>query len=297
MAENDVIIKAWLIGANNPIRATDQSGKDFRRWALTGWLQLLRGEPGGTAREQRGFDAMRKQWAKIVAGVIEFSSCVVQARLSKSTGIATHTDLVNCAEGLYCSSNIYSRIRGDHEDDVAKEKTTKRRKKKLSCPWAHYWEQLKEQDRQRSAAAAFASMQKKAADKQLKAAARAAAAAGVHGGGDAAEQHAFDGDPAPVAAANAAAGHNAGGAPAAVDVIDSDDEPWGDHPLGTKAAKRAGSDTIADDRTIGRVASAVEKLGNATEQRTMMMEFSQPFMRETAMGAAYWAHQTKKMMA
>jgi len=72
---------------------------------------------------------MRKQWAKIVAGVMEFSSCVVQARLAKPTGIASHADLVNCAEGLYCSSNIYSRILGDHEDDVAEGKTTKRRKK------------------------------------------------------------------------------------------------------------------------------------------------------------------------
>jgi len=168
---------------------------------------------------------MGKQWVKIVAGVMEFSSCVVQARLSKLTGIATHADLVNCAEGLYCSSNIYSRIRGDQEDDVAKGKTTKRRKKQVSCPWAHYWEQLKDQDRFKSAAAAFASMQKKATDKQLKAAARVAAAAGVHGGGDAAEQQAVDGDPAPAAAANAAGDNNAGGALAAVDVIDSDDEP------------------------------------------------------------------------
>jgi len=29
MAENDAITKAWLIEANNPIRGTDQSGKDF----------------------------------------------------------------------------------------------------------------------------------------------------------------------------------------------------------------------------------------------------------------------------
>ena len=157
----------------------------------------------------------------------------------------------------------------------------------MSSPWAHYWEQLKDQDRLKSAAAAFASMQKKAADKQLKAAARAAAAAGVDGGGDSAEPQAADGDPAPAAAVNAAAGNSAGGAPAAVDIIDSDDEPWGDRPLGTKAAKCARAETIADDRTIGRVASAVENLGDATELRTMNMAFSQPFMRETAIGAAH----------
>jgi len=297
MAKHDTIIKASLFEANNPIRGTDQSGEDFWRRVLTGWLQQLRGEPGGAAREQRGFDTMRKQGAKIVAGAMEFSSCVWQARLSNPTGISTHADQVNCAEGLYCSSNIYSRIRGDHEDDVAKGKTTKRRKKQVSCPWAHYWEQLKDRHRFKSAGAVFASMQKKAADKQLIAAARAAAAARVHGGGDAAEQQAHDGDPAPAAAANAAAGKNAGGAPAAVEVIDSEDKPWGDRPLGTKAAKRARAETIADDRTIGRVARVVEKLGDATEQRTMMMAFSQIFMRETAMGAAYWAHQTKKMRA
>jgi len=92
MAENDAIIKTWLIEANNPIGGTDQSGKDSWRRVLTGWLQLLRRELGGAAREQRGFDAVRKQWAKIVAGVMEFSSCVVQARLSKPTGIASHAD-------------------------------------------------------------------------------------------------------------------------------------------------------------------------------------------------------------
>jgi len=156
----------------------------------------------------------------------------------------------------------------------------------VSCPWAHYWEQLKDHYRLKSAAAAFAFMQKKAADKQVRAAARAAAAAGVDGGGDAAAQQAADGDPAPAAAAIAAAGETAGGAPAAVDIIDSKDELWGDRPLGTKAAKCAHAETLADDRTIGRVASAMEKLGDAPEQRTMMMAFSQPFTRETAMGAA-----------
>jgi len=240
---------------------------------------------------------MREQWAKILAGVMDFSSGVVQARLSKPMGIASHADLVNCAEGLHCSSSMYSRIRGDNEDDVAKGKTTRRRKKQVSCPWAHYREQLKDQDRFNSAAAAFACRQKKVADKHLKAAARAAAAAGVDGGGDAAEQEAADGDPAPESASNAAAGINAGGAPAAVDISDSDEEPLGDRPLVTKAGKRARAETIADNRKIGRVASEVEKLGDATEQRTMMMAFRQPFMRETAIGAAHWAHRTKKMMA
>ena len=222
VAENDALIKAWLIEANYPIRGTDQSGKEFWRWVLKGWLDLLRGEPGAAGREQRRDDAMRKQWAKIVAGVMEFSSCMVQARLSKPTGIATHADLVNCAEGLYRSTNIYGRIRGDHADDVAKGKTTKRRKKQVSCPWAHFWEQLKDQDRFTSAAASFVSMQKKAADKQVRAAARAAAASGADGGGEAAEQHAADGDPATAAAANAAAGHEGGGQQTVVDANDSD---------------------------------------------------------------------------
>ena len=251
-------------------------------------------------REQPGFPDLRKQWAKIVAGVMEISSLAVQARLSKPTGIASHADLVNVAEGLYCSRNIYRRIRGDPEDDIVNGKKTKRRKKQVSCPWAHYWEQLKDLDLFKSAAAASASMQRKAADKQMKAAAREVAAAGVDVGGDAAEQQAADGDPAPAATANAAAGNGGGcgdGAPAPVDVIDSDDEPWGGRLLGTKAAKRARAETIADDRPIGRVASAVEKLGDATEQRPIMMAFSQPFMRETATGAAYWALKAKNVMA
>jgi len=63
-----------------------------------------------------------------------------------------------------------------------------------------------------------------------------------------------------------------------------------------KAAKRARAEGIADDSTIGRVASAVEKLGDATTQRTSVMAFSLPFMRETPMGAAFRAHQATKIL-
>jgi len=105
---------------------------------LTSWPPLLREEPGGAARKQRGFDAMKKKWAKIAAGAIEFASCMVQARLHKPTGIASHADLVSCAKGIYCSSNISNRIRRDHTDGVATGEMTKRRKKEVSCPWARY---------------------------------------------------------------------------------------------------------------------------------------------------------------
>jgi len=236
---------------------------------------------------------------------MEFSSCIVLARLAKPTGISTHADLVNCAEGLYCGTNVYGRIRGDHADDVAKGKTTKRRKKQVSCPWAQYWEQLKDQDRFKSAAAAFAALQKKAASAQVRAAATAAAAAASGDGGPAAEQAAAGVDPAPAAAANAAVANAAAtgsavGATAATDTVASDDEEqglWAGRPIGCKAAKRARTDSIADDRTIGRVASAIEKLGDATMQRTAMMASSLPFMCTTPEGAAFWAHQAKKMLA
>ena len=298
------LIKAWLIEANNPIRGTDQSGKEFWGRVLKGWTNALRNETDANvtaARDQRGLDALRKQWAKMVAGVMECSSCIVQARKAKPTGITTHADLVNCAEGLYCGTNIYGRIRGDHADDVATGKKTKRRIKRVTCPWAQYWEQLKDQDRFKSAAAEFAALQKKSADAHVRAAARAAAAAETAGGGPAAEQAAAEGDPAPAAAANAAAAGTAGdGAPPkdADESNDDDDQgPWAGRPIGSKAAKRARAESIADDRTLGRVASAVEKLGDATSQRTSMMAFSLPFMRETPMGAAFWAHQAKKMLA
>ena len=303
VAENMALIKAWLIESNNPIRGTDQSGKEFWGRVLKSWQHILQGEADArvkAARDQRGFEALRKQWAKMVAGVMEFSSCIVQAKLAKPTGIATHADLVNCAEGIFCGTNVYGRIRGDHADDVAKGKKTKRRKKQVSCPWAQYWEQLKDQDRFKSAAAAFAALQKKAATAQARAAARAAAAAASGDGGPAAEQAAAGADPAPAAAANAAAASNDEGNTAAADKVESDEDeqgPWAGRPIGSKAAKRARADSIVDDRTIGRVASAVEKLGDATTQRTAMMAFSLPFMRTTPEGAAFWAHQAKKMLA
>jgi len=126
-------------------------------------------------------------------------------------------------------------------------------------------------------------------------AAREAAAAGADGGGDAAEEQAAVCDPAPAAAANVAAGPEESGPPSSVDVNGSDGELWGGRPIVTKAAKQARADSVADERTIGRVASAVEKLRDGTEQQTMMTEFSQPRMRETEKGAACWAHQARKM--
>jgi len=308
VVENMALIKAWLTEANNPIRGTDQSSKEFWTRVLKSWQHVLRNETDASVKaalDQRGFEALRKQWAKLVAGVMEFSSCIVQARPAKPTGISTHADLVYCAEGLYCGTNVYGRIRGDHADDMAKGKTTKRRTKQVSFPWAQYWEQLKDQDRFKSAAAALAALQKKSASAQARAAARAAAAAASGDGGPAAEQAAAGVDPAPAAAANAAvanaaAAGSAVGDTAPTDTVDSDDEeqgPWAGRPIGCKAAKRARADNITDDRTIGRVASAVEKLGDASTQRTAMMAFSLPFMRTTPEGAAFWAHQAKKMLA
>jgi len=302
------LIKAWLIEANNPIRVTDQSGQEFWTRVPKSWQDVLRNETDASvkaARDQLGCEALRKQWANMVAGVIEFSSCIIQARLAKPTGTSTHADLVNCAEGLYCGTNVNGRIRGDHSDAVAKGKTTKRRKKQVSCPWAQYWEQLKDKDRLKSAAAAFAALQKKSASAQVLAAARAAAAAASGDGGPAAEQAAAGVYPAPAAAANAAvanapAAGSAVGYTAPTDTVASDDEdqgPWAGRPIGCKADKRACADNIADDRTIGCVASAVEKLGDATTQRTAMMAFSLPFMRKRPEGAAFWAHHAKKMLA
>jgi len=168
--------------------------------------------------------------------------------------------------------------------------------------WRRQVGRLKDKDRFKSEAADFAALQKRTAATQVRAAAREAAAAEAGGDGPAAEQAAAEGDPAPAAAANAeaAAGNSDNGA-APVDLVESgkDEEqsPWAGRPIGTKAAKRARAEGIADDRTIGRVASAAEKLGEATTQQTNMMAFSLPFMRETPMEAAFWAHQAKRMLA
>jgi len=122
VAENMALIKAWLIESNNPIRGTDQSGKEFWSRVHKSWKNFLQGETDArvkTARDQRGFEALSKQWAKMVAGMLEFSSCIVKAKLAKPTGIASHADLVSCAEGIFCGTNVYGRIRGDNADDVA----------------------------------------------------------------------------------------------------------------------------------------------------------------------------------
>jgi len=42
VVENMALIDAWLIEANNPIRGTDQSGKEFWGLVLKDWLHMLR---------------------------------------------------------------------------------------------------------------------------------------------------------------------------------------------------------------------------------------------------------------
>ena len=81
---------------------------------------------------------------------------------------------------------MYGRIRGDHGYDVATGNRTKRRIKRVTCPWAQYWEVLKDQDRFKSAAAEFAALQKRSAAAHARAAAMAAAAVPTYGGGAAA---------------------------------------------------------------------------------------------------------------
>ena len=66
MVENMALIKAWLIEANNPIRGTDQSGKEFWTRVLKSWQHVLRDETDASVKaapDQRGFEALRKQWA------------------------------------------------------------------------------------------------------------------------------------------------------------------------------------------------------------------------------------------
>jgi len=73
VVKNMALIKAWLIEANNPIRGTDQSGKEFWTRVLKSWQHVLRIETDASvkaARDQRRFEALRKQWAKMVAGVM-----------------------------------------------------------------------------------------------------------------------------------------------------------------------------------------------------------------------------------
>jgi len=98
-----------------------------------------------------------------------------------------------------------------------------------------------------------------------------------------------DAGPAAPAAAEAAAGGD-----------DGDDEldggPWVARLIVTKAAKRMRTAAFSDYRTIGSVARAVEVLGDAAETRTSMMDFCQPFMRNTAAGALFWEHQASKML-
>jgi len=211
---------------------------------------------------------------------MEFSSYYLKAKELKPTGNVSEEDLINMAVSLFCGESIYTRVRGDYARDLKNQTTKKRRAKQISCPYVPCWRKLRDELKFKAAAAACAAPPKKGGATKAAAAARAAA--------DASAANVVDGTtaeagPVAPAAAEAAAGGD-----------DGDDEqdggPWEARPIGTKVAKRMRAAEFSDDRTIGRVARAVEVLGDAAETRTRMMGFSQPFMRSTAAGALFWKH-------
>jgi len=128
VVDNMALSHALLIEGNNRIRGTDQSCKESWARVLKAWMHLLRKQKDARARavrEKSGIDVIRKQLPKMVAGAMEFSSCIVQARLPKPTCISLHADLLNCADGLHCGTHVFGRIRGEHADDVPRVKNTK----------------------------------------------------------------------------------------------------------------------------------------------------------------------------
>jgi len=107
VVENMALIDAWLIEANNPIRETDRSGQEFWGRELKDGLHMLRNEKNAGVRAMRdkhGIDALRKQWTKVVAGVMEF-----QAEQSFHKKLSTPAGSIvpsTCHMCLFCDATL-----------------------------------------------------------------------------------------------------------------------------------------------------------------------------------------------
>jgi len=176
--ENNALIDVWLVATNVCIRGTDQSGNVFWENALTKWRHRLRDvAEGRSAHEGRGKEALRKQWGKLLAGVMEFSSYYLTPKELKPKGNVSEKDLINMAVSLFCGESTYTRMRGDYAEDLKLQTTKKRRAKQILCPYVPYWRKLRDEPKLKAAAAAYAASQKKGAATKAAAAERAAAMA------------------------------------------------------------------------------------------------------------------------
>jgi len=110
-------------------------GTDLFLWERVrkDWHHLLRTfSEERAAREVRGYEELRKQWFKLMSGVMEFVSFYVKAKSINRTLNVSHEDPVNVVVSLYCGESVYARIRCDYGDDAMNNNTTKWRPKPVA---------------------------------------------------------------------------------------------------------------------------------------------------------------------
>ena len=117
--ENNALIDVWLVTTNDCIRGTDQSGNLFWENALTKWRHRLRDvAEGRAAREGRGKETLRKQWGKLLAGVMEVFQLLPEGQGAEANGQRERRGPdQHCGQPLLWRVDLHARA-NDYAEDL-----------------------------------------------------------------------------------------------------------------------------------------------------------------------------------
>jgi len=305
-----MLVTVWLACSYDSINGTDKSRDEFLVAILDNWLLKQASKKGHSARLKRGPTAMRKMWAKVLAGVMELTHYYLLVKGKddcKLTGNMKEDPLIDAALSACAGANVYARVRGDQAEDEISGKQTKRRNKTPKVIYTEAFKMLYKRPKFNASATAFHAEQKKqqAAAAKVKATREANKAAAAAGGAitAAAAAGAADGGASTDGAVGSAAADDAEGDSSASGSKDGDFDSnedksaWEARPIGNKAAKAARSQEFSDGRTLANMATSIQRLGDAAAERNQMMSMSQAFMMASPAGKLYWEAQAAKILA
>jgi len=284
MPEIFMLVTVWLSSSYDSINGTEKSRDEFWAAIFDNGLLKQASKKGYTVRLKRGPTAIRKMWAKVLAGVMELSHYYLLVKRKddcKLTGKMNEDQLIDVAVAACAGANVYARVRGDQAEEEISGKQTRRRNKTPKFIYTEAFKMLYKTPKLNAAATEFHAAQKtqQAAAAKVKATMEAKKAAAAAGGAitSAAAAGAADGGASTDGAVGSAAAEDAEGDSSASGSNDADfdsDEDkstWAARPIGNKAAKAARSQEFSGGTTFANIATQIQRLGDAAAERNQMM--------------------------
>jgi len=121
------LCEAYLGVTSDAVKGSARTNEKLRAAVHEAWAEKMRNK--GPLRVGRLPSALAKQFKRIWAGVIAFTSHYLAVKATETTGNPSQEDIVSGAVARYCSLDVYDEIRADHKEEKVNHKTRKRKAK------------------------------------------------------------------------------------------------------------------------------------------------------------------------